>query len=68
VLTNYYQWFQNYSSSSPVFLPEFEGGWISNWGGVFSDYCASELSYNFADVYYKNNIGQKTTMMNLYMA
>lgn len=22
VVTNYYQWFQNYSSSSPVFFPE----------------------------------------------
>lgn len=28
VVTNYYQWFQNYSYTQPEFLPEFEGGQV----------------------------------------
>lgn len=33
VVRNYYQWFQNYSYTQPEFLPEFESGTISSWGG-----------------------------------
>jgi hypothetical protein len=33
VVRTYYQWFQNYSYTQPEFLPEFEGGWFSAWGG-----------------------------------
>lgn len=68
LVRTYYQWFQNYSFTQPEFLPEFEGGWFSGWGGVFYDGCTSELSPEFADVYYKNNIGSRVTMQNLYMA
>lgn len=32
VVRTYYQWFQNYSSSQPEYVPEFEGGWFSAWG------------------------------------
>lgn len=32
VVRTYYQWFQNYSSSQPEFLPEFEGGYFTSWG------------------------------------
>jgi hypothetical protein len=34
LVRTYYQWFQNYSSSQPEYLPEFEGGWFSAWGGT----------------------------------
>ena len=68
VVTNYYQWFQNYSYTQPKFLPEFEGGWIQGWGASFYDNCATELSYNFPDVYYKNNIGQQVTLQSIYMS
>lgn len=68
VVKNYYQWFQNYSSSQPEFFPEFESGWFSAWGGYFYDTCLAEHDPAFADVYYKNNIGQRTTLQNLYMA
>ncbi|CAK44945.1 CAZyme family GH35 [Aspergillus niger] len=68
VLRNYYQWFQNTSYTQPEYLPEFEGGWFSAWGAdSFYDQCTSELSPQFADVYYKNNIGQRVTLQNLYM-
>lgn len=68
VLRNYYQWFQNTSYTQPEYLPEFEGGWFSAWGAdSFYDQCTSELSPQFADVYYKNIIGQRVTLQNLYM-
>ncbi|KAH8815593.1 glycoside hydrolase superfamily [Xylogone sp. PMI_703] len=67
VVRNYYQWFQNYSYTQPGFLPEFEGGYFTPWGGSFYDDCLAEHDPAFADVYYKNNIGQKVTLQSLYM-
>ncbi|CAD6445310.1 06d14879-ff4d-406c-9ede-0e5b68d0c4e4 [Sclerotinia trifoliorum] len=68
VVRNYYQWFSNYSYTQPSYFPEFEGGYFTPWGGSFYDECQSELDPSFPDVYYKNNIGQRTTLMSLYMA
>jgi hypothetical protein len=68
LVRNYYQWFQNYSYTQPEFLPEFESGYFQPWGGYFYDQCAAEHDPAFADVYFKNNIGQRTTLMSLYMA
>ncbi|KFX91010.1 hypothetical protein V490_06125 [Pseudogymnoascus sp. VKM F-3557] len=67
VVRNYYQWFSNYSYTQPSYVPEFEGGWFSPWGGSFYDDCLAEHSPEFADIYYKNNVGQRITMQNLYM-
>ena len=67
VVRNYYQWFQTTSFTQPEFLPEFEGGYFQPWGGFNYDTCMAELSPNFPDLYYKNNIGQRDTMLNLYM-
>jgi hypothetical protein len=68
LVRNYHQWFSNYSYTQPSFLPEFRAGWFEPWGGTFYDQCASEHDPAFADVYYKNNIGQRVTMLSLYMA
>ncbi|PNS14573.1 hypothetical protein CAC42_2630 [Sphaceloma murrayae] len=68
VVRTYYQWFQNYSFSQPEFTPEFSGGWFQPWGGYDYNDCPSTLSPRFADLYYKNNIGQKMVLQNLYMA
>jgi len=68
LVRNYYPWFQNYSYTQPGFFPEFESGYFQPWGGYFYDQCLAEHDPAFADVYYKNNIGQRTTLMNLYMA
>ena len=68
LVRNYYQWFSNYSYTQPSYFPEFQGGWFAPWGGSFYDDCESEHDPAFADVYYKNNIGQRTTLLNLYMA
>ncbi|KAF2823181.1 hypothetical protein CC86DRAFT_355578 [Ophiobolus disseminans] len=64
----YYQWFQDVSPSQPEYLPEFEGGWFQPWGGYFFDQCLAEQSPEFADVFYKGLIGQRATLLNLYMA
>ncbi|KAK5127287.1 hypothetical protein LTR08_004450 [Meristemomyces frigidus] len=68
VIRNYYQWFQNYSYTQPEYIPEFEAGYFTPWGGSFYDQCLAEHDPAFADVYYKNNIGQHITLMSLYMA
>jgi len=67
VVKNYFEWFTNYSSTQPGFLPEFQAGWFSAWGGTFYDQCSAYSEPSFADVYYKNNIGQRVTLLNLYM-
>ncbi|EUC48685.1 glycoside hydrolase family 35 protein [Bipolaris oryzae ATCC 44560] len=64
----YYQWFQEVSPSQPEYLPEFEGGWFQPWGGYFFDQCKAEQSPEFADVFYKGLVGQRATLLNLYMA
>jgi hypothetical protein len=38
------------------------------WGGQFYDNCVGEHDPAFADVYYKNNIAQRVTLLTLYMA
>ena len=67
LLRNYYQWFSNYSFTQPSYLPEFEGGYFNSWGGFFYDQCLAEHDPAFADVYYKNNVGQRITLQSLYM-
>ncbi|EME79049.1 glycoside hydrolase family 35 protein [Pseudocercospora fijiensis CIRAD86] len=68
VVRTYYQWFQNYSFSQPSLMPEFEAGYFQPWGGSFYDSCTAMHDPQFADVYYKTNIGQRTTMQSLYLA
>ncbi|EEA22754.1 hypothetical protein TMatcc_001611 [Talaromyces marneffei ATCC 18224] len=68
LIRTYYQWFQNYSYTQPEYLAEFQGGYFTPWGGVFYDDCASMLQPEYADVFYKNNIGNRVTLQSLYMA
>ena len=68
VVRTYYQWFQQVSFTQPEYLPEFEGGWFSAWGASsFYDQCAAELGTEFADVYYKDVIAQRVSLLSLYM-
>ncbi|PSN60780.1 hypothetical protein BS50DRAFT_578950 [Corynespora cassiicola Philippines] len=64
----YHQWFQEVSFTQPEYLPEFEGGWFQPWAGFFYDQCLAEQSPEFADVFYKGMVGQRVTLLNLYMA
>jgi len=68
VVRNYYQWFANYSLTQPNYFAKFAGGYFTPLGGSFYDDCLAEHDPSYADVYYKNNIGQRTTLQNLYMA
>lgn len=69
LVRTYYQWFQNYSFTQPEFSPEFAGGNFSPWGDQhFYDDCVSYHSPEYADVFYKSLIGQRLTLINLYMA
>ncbi|CRG87944.1 beta-galactosidase, putative [Talaromyces islandicus] len=68
LVRTYYQWFQNYSFTQPEYLPEFQGGYFQHWGGSFYDDCSSSLDPDFADVFYKNNVGSRVTLQSLYMA
>ncbi|KAF2026978.1 hypothetical protein EK21DRAFT_72984 [Setomelanomma holmii] len=64
----YYQWFHEVSPTQPEYFPEFEGGWFQPWAGYFFDQCQAEQSPEFPDVYYKSLLGQRATLINLYMA
>ncbi|KXS96174.1 hypothetical protein AC578_2652 [Pseudocercospora eumusae] len=68
VVRTYYQWFHNYSFTQPSFVPEFEAGYFQPWGGKFFDTCLAMHDPQFADVFYKNNIGQRVTLQSLYLA
>jgi hypothetical protein len=50
VVRNYFQWFSNYSYTQPEYLPEFEAGYLLNWGTYFYDQCLAEHDPAFADV------------------
>ncbi|KAI9687910.1 MAG: hypothetical protein M1822_001992 [Bathelium mastoideum] len=67
LVRNYFQWFSNYSFTQPSYLPEFEGGYFTPWGGSFYDQCLEEHDPAFADVFYKNNVGQRVTLQSLYV-
>lgn len=67
VIRTYYQWFQEVSPTQPEYLPEFRGGWFQAWGENFFDQCQSDLSPEYPDVFYKDVIAQRATLLNLYM-
>jgi len=68
LVRSYHQWFSNYSYTQPNYFPEFQGGYFTPWGGSFYDDCLSQYDPAFPDVYYKNNIAQRATLLSLYMA
>lgn len=68
VRTDYYNYFKKWYPNGPQFTPEFQGGAFDPWGGPGYEKCADMVGTSFVNVYYKNNIAQRFTMMNLYMA
>nr|CAD37064.1 related to beta-galactosidase [Neurospora crassa] len=54
------------SPNQPSFMPEFQGGamspWLSPAGG-----CAERTGPEFVNFYYRDNIAQRITILNLYM-
>lgn len=67
VIRTYYQWFQEVSPTQPAYIPEFRGGWFQAWGEHFFDECQSDLSPEYPDVFYKDVLAQRVTLLNLYM-
>ncbi|MEU8518808.1 beta-galactosidase [Streptomyces sp. NPDC048577] len=51
----------------PLYLPEFQGGSITYWGGSDGDTCREKMGADFASVFYKNNIAAGATLQSLYM-
>lgn len=50
----------------PQFMPEFQGGSYNPWGGPQGG-CAENTGPEFANLFYRWNIGQRVTAMSLYM-
>lgn len=50
----------------PSFLAEFQGGSFNPWGGPVGG-CPGDIGPDFANLFYRWNIGQRLTAINLYM-
>lgn len=65
-VVDYYDYFQTTQPTMPSFLPEFQGGSYNPWGGPEGG-CPNNTGADFANVFYRWNIGQRVTAMSLYM-
>ncbi len=63
---DYYDYFQESQPTMPEFMPEFQGGSYNPWGGPEGG-CAENSNQDFANLFYRWNIGQRVTAMSLYM-
>lgn len=63
---DYYDYFQESQPTMPEFMPEFQGGSFNPWGGPEGG-CAQNTDAEFANLFYRWNIGQRVTAMSLYM-
>ncbi|KAK9466364.1 glycoside hydrolase superfamily [Lipomyces arxii] len=67
IVTNYREYLHNVSSRVPNFVPEFQGGAFDGWGGPGNEMCTELTNSQYVNVFYKNNVVQKFTMMSYYM-
>jgi hypothetical protein len=63
---DYYDYFQEVQPTLPSFMPEFQGGSYNPWAGPEGG-CPQDTSSEFANLFYRWNIGQRVTAMSLYM-
>jgi beta-galactosidase len=63
---DYYDYFQTTQPQMPSFMPEFQGGSYNPWGGPEGG-CPDNTGADFANLYYRWNVGQRVTAMSLYM-
>ena len=63
---DYYTNFQEIAPTQPSILAEFQGGSYNPWGGPQGG-CGSTTGPDWVNVFYRNNIGQKASGVNLYM-
>lgn len=65
-VVDYYDYFQETQPTMPSFLAEFQGGSFNPWGGPVGG-CPGDIGPDFANLFYRWNIGQRVTAINLYM-
>jgi hypothetical protein len=65
-VVDYYNYFLDTQPTMPSFMPEFQGGSYNPWGGPQGG-CPQNTGPDFANVFYRWNIGQRVTAMSLYM-
>ncbi|KAH8603180.1 glycoside hydrolase superfamily [Bisporella sp. PMI_857] len=65
-LLNYYDHFQAVSPNQPPMSPEFQGGALNPWYGPAGG-CQNKTDAKFVNFYYRDNIAQRMTILNLYM-
>ncbi|KAH7333386.1 glycoside hydrolase family 35 protein [Rhexocercosporidium sp. MPI-PUGE-AT-0058] len=63
---NYYNNFQQVAPTQPSFLTEFQGGSYNPWGGPEGG-CVNTTGPDWVNVYYRHNIAQKVSAINVYM-
>ncbi|RDW76736.1 glycoside hydrolase family 35 protein [Aspergillus mulundensis] len=63
---DYYDYFQEVQPTMPFFMPEFQGGSYNPWDGPEGG-CTEDTGADFANLFYRWNIGQRVTAMSLYM-
>ncbi|KAG9233709.1 putative beta-galactosidase [Amylocarpus encephaloides] len=63
---DYFSNFQQVAPTQPSFLAEFQGGSYNPWPGPEGG-CTNTTGPNWVNVFYRHNIGQKVTSMNVYM-
>jgi hypothetical protein len=64
-VVDYHSHFNQVSPTQPSFLPEFQGGAYTPWGGPRGG--VSNLGSEFANVFYRHNVAERVTAMSLYM-
>ncbi|KAF2829791.1 hypothetical protein CC86DRAFT_317015 [Ophiobolus disseminans] len=63
---DYYDHFVEVSDTQPRFFPEFQGGSYNPWGGPEGG-CPADIGADFANLFYRDLIGQRSTAISLYM-
>jgi beta-galactosidase GanA len=66
-VVDYYDNFQQVSPTQPSFLAEFQGGSYNPWGGPQGG-CINTTGPDWVNVFYRHNVAEKVTAMNVYMA
>ncbi|KAK4150853.1 glycoside hydrolase superfamily [Chaetomidium leptoderma] len=65
-VSDYFGQFQLASPKQPSFMPEFQAGAMNPWDGPAGG-CKERMGVEFVNFYYRDNIAQGVTVLNLYM-
>jgi hypothetical protein len=63
---DYYTHFQETAPTQPSILAEFQGGSYNPWNGPAGG-CVNNTGPNWVNVFYRNNLSNKVTGVNVYM-